>query len=63
MKEDNILSEHNKKAHSKRVESILEQLIFHISAGDKILDVGCGDGMLASELKKHKYRNNRIGNS
>jgi len=52
MKEDNILSEHNKKAHSKRVESILEQLIFHISAGDKILDVGCGDGMLASELKK-----------
>ena len=46
-----FLNKHNDNAHSNRIESIVEKLIFVIPSDSKILDVGCGDGLLASRLK------------
>jgi len=49
-----LLTKHNKEAHTTRVSAILQHLLFFIADGDKVLDVGCGDGMLANELKKSR---------
>jgi len=49
-----LLTKHNKEAHTTRVKAILQKLLFFIADGDKVLDVGCGDGMLANELWESK---------
>lgn len=46
-----LLKKHYNSAHSNIIEAIVEKLLFMIPNGSKVLDVGCGDGLLASRLK------------
>jgi len=52
-----IIKKHNKVAHYTRVDAILKEVANWISNGDKVLDVGCGDGLLSKKLTKLKNIN------
>jgi len=50
-----LINKHNEEAHKKRVKAIANRLEWYISIRSKILDVGSGNGFLASRLKEKGF--------
>jgi len=43
----------HKPIYERRLEILAEKIISHLDPGDKVLDIGCGSGMLGAAVLKH----------
>lgn len=42
--------------YKRRVDVLSSLIVSHLQAGDKVLDIGCGSGMLGATILEHRNR-------